>query len=841
MRRPVAHQRGSRIANAGIVEVFSGDDNHIVARFEVVEQVITAVGRDLRSQRSSQIGGGIQLNGDAIHAGFAIVNDAVVVGIKPDAVAQAVNRGKAKVESRVMGRAQSHQRARAIVHDILALQAGIASRQGEGAGEGFAAEQAEAVVVVVVVLVGVGVVAGRASVIIAGADGSGRGNDRDDVIARWQIVEAIEAAGVGGGGRQDSSAVRRVEGDRRAAENGFASGESAVLVGVGPDQIAHADFVEAEIHRHVGAVIGVNALTNAAFQPGFTRRLGRIAEGDRLRNHRAIESAARGVARAIVVMVSVIFRADGGGFQYVIRRSRVAIGLRRPVAGQRACAAEVGGGQDNDIVAGVEVIKQIEAATGRGIRRQRRAGRVAGGIGGVELHGHAVHADFSAVDGVAVIGVEPDAVAEGVGVDKAEVEAGIAGQASGVARIGSAKICARHRQQAGGNAGGRRRANAEAVVVVIRVGIRVSRISGIGAVNRADHIRRGGDAHAVIAGWQIGEGVQAAAGGGRAGNQRSVAGEQFDGQAVQRSIASVKRAVGVDIFVNQIANADFVETKVNGHVSAVIGLVALGAAGIRFEERFGVCAKRYHARTHFDAVEITVFVQAAIPVQVRVGRGSLADGAIRVADGLRRPVAIQRRARGKIGSWQDDNVVACRKVVEQVVPIRVSDRFARGDAVRLQNAGCAVAGVQPDGDTRHARFGAIDGAAVIGVVPDAVAEGVVGVQAAIDRAGSDVIISASAGAIAFTVRRASGARRIRAGSVAGCASAGQGSPGQIGGIGDVIAGGDGVHIGRRQNLRLEGEGERGARRQRGAGPRQQRDRRIVEHAACRGDGRAQVG
>ncbi len=80
----------------------------------------------------------------------------------------------------------------------------------------------------------------------------------------------------------------------------------------------------------------------------------------------------------------------------------------------------------------------------------------------------------------------------------------------------------------------------------------------------------------VIALGEAGETVQAAARSRRSGKLRgAVGGPKLDVDTVNASFSAVERAILIGIAPNQVAEGLGVEAKVNGHVGAGVGLVAL--------------------------------------------------------------------------------------------------------------------------------------------------------------------------------------------------------------------------------------------------------------------------
>ncbi len=264
---------------------------------------------------------------------------------------------------------------------------------------------------------------------------------------------------------------------------------------------------EAEVHRQVRVRVEVAVVDGLA------------ADGERHRQ----AARDRSDVGAVVIVVEVVVRVGrrlvaGGG-------ARRAAGLEPPV--QRVHVGERRPHHLHDVGTGHEVTEEIEAAAGRDLRAQH-AHR-----GAVEQpHRDAVDARLARIDRARVVVVDPHQVAErdgGLpGGNQAEVHGGVARVAG---RVAHDRFCPRqqgHRQAGDGGAGIR------AVVVVVHVVVGVGRRLRTAAGARGEACRRR-DAHAVVAGCQPREGVEAAAGGDRRlQHHRARAVQELDGDAVAR-------------------------------------------------------------------------------------------------------------------------------------------------------------------------------------------------------------------------------------------------------------------------------------------------------------------
>ena len=177
-----------------------GDEFDLVGARVQIGEGIGAVGIGRRGRQDRRAGAVQQFHRDARHAGFTIVQQAVLVGIQEHGGTQC--------------RRLDLQPG---VDVVVGLAGGQCDRGGDaGGGIGLAVDCRSA----------------RQGGVLRGEDIAGRGDILDLVCSRGEIGERVVAGGVGRGRRQDggAGAVQQLDGD--AGNAGFAVVQQPVTVGV---------------------------------------------------------------------------------------------------------------------------------------------------------------------------------------------------------------------------------------------------------------------------------------------------------------------------------------------------------------------------------------------------------------------------------------------------------------------------------------------------------------------------------------------------------------------------------------------------------------------------------
>ena len=164
--------------------------------------------------------------------------------------------------------------------------------------------------------------------------------------------------------------------------------------------------------------------------PSFVGSIASRPERDAPLKTASVEATA-GLQRAVVVAIGVVVRVWRCCFTNC--SSAVHGCATAPVAFEHAASSELAGRDHNHVVPGDQVVEAVVPAVGSGRAAQHGPGRVAASVRGIQLHCHTVHPHFRPVDGAAVVGVEPDPVAQAEqrGCEP-EVEGGIVGAAGGL-------------------------------------------------------------------------------------------------------------------------------------------------------------------------------------------------------------------------------------------------------------------------------------------------------------------------------------------------------------------------------------------------------------------------
>ncbi|OEZ98985.1 hypothetical protein DUGA2_55280 [Duganella sp. HH101] len=500
----------------------------------------------------------LQIDLDAVDAGFARILHAVGVAVFPHAVAE---------------RGLLHHQAGAQRQVVARGQRDLRGLAGAGVGVGTGAARAA--------LRGGGeVVAGRQAGLI----------ELHAVAAGRQAVELVVAVGVGGGdgaGNRVAAAVEQRDLDARRA--GFAIVQAAVAVGVDPHDFAqrsravHAGVevrvVLAGDQRDAGTVaIGADiavqraiaALARAGEDEARRRRhryavgawvdgeavLAAVMGGDgadhvavgRLeRDDHAVHALLARVLHAVAVLVfphAVAQRGlhhDDAGVQVlavVARIERDLAGFAGVDVGVRiggAVAALAGAGEHIVRRQGglVELhavgarLQVVEAVVAVGVGGGGGAGRIAAGVQQHDLD--AGHAGFTRVLHAVAVGVVPDLVAQRGRTVEAGVDVGV--------------VLARGQRDRCGVAAG--------------IDVAVDGIAA-GALAGGHEAGRRGDGHRVRARID-GEAVLAAVMGGDAADHVAAGVLQVDLDAVQAQLAAVLHAVAVAVFPHAVAHGGLLD------------------------------------------------------------------------------------------------------------------------------------------------------------------------------------------------------------------------------------------------------------------------------------------
>ncbi|MEM8534346.1 MAG: hypothetical protein AAGF95_26095, partial [Chloroflexota bacterium] len=179
----------------------------------------------------------------------------------------------------------------------------------------------------------------------------------DEVVTSGEVVEAVIAIGIGGGGRNDGGTITGVERDGHATEPGFCAINGTVIVVVFPDAIAQREGAEdAEVEGEVAVGIVVRVTPSVIFAGGLTAR----REGDR--GTADIAATAEGAGSGpIIIAIGGHAIGVGGGCPFVGAGGapRRAGGTHKTVEGPTT--REIGGVQGNDIVARGKILEQVVA------------------------------------------------------------------------------------------------------------------------------------------------------------------------------------------------------------------------------------------------------------------------------------------------------------------------------------------------------------------------------------------------------------------------------------------------------------------------------------------------
>ena len=263
-----------------------------------------------------------------------------------------------------------------------------------------------------------------------------------------------------------------------------------------------------------------------------------------------------------------------------------------------------------------------------------------------------------------------------------------------------------------------------------------------GRVHRAGVSSRGRYAYDVVACWQAGELVGAPGAGGHAPGGiigsaqdairadsdlgRAVAGIQLYGGPRKQGICpGIVGAVGVDVHVDQVAQLPAVEAEVHGAVALRVRRFArgIGRVGVPIVRRFDRRRSERDRSTQDRSVEATCGLQRAVVVTVgvvvRVWRCCFTNCSSAVHGCATAPVAFEHTASSELGGRDHNHVVPGGQVVEAVVAAVGGGRAAQHGPGRVP---ASVRGVQLHRHPVHPHFRSVDGAAVVRVEPDPVAQ-----------------------------------------------------------------------------------------------------------------------
>ena len=388
---------------------------------------------------------------------------------------------------------------------------------------------------------GVGVAVCRVicSLVWQGDGVAGGRNEAQVVVAGGQVVKEVRAAGVGGG-----CGYRRVDGvvqhHAHVFYARFAKVLNTVAVVIVPHKVAQRGCLhKAEVGGEVYAVIRQKAGVS-----GLRHFAGRFGSGLQGVDHRSDAAGFRGEG-VYAVFISVLVSGFG------VARAQAA-----GVVFQRAAGGELRGRDVEEVVAGSQVVKLVEAAGGGGGGEQGR--RHTGNVGAAEeLHFYAGRAVFigvkDAVVGVgAGAGIKPNHVANGYRAVEPKVYAEVALYAVAVNR---AVRFAAQRQGKGvcanavnGVVGGRGGVNAVVVKVNIVIGVNAAGTALMVLQRAAGLELRSRNVNRVVVRGQAGEeiasvGVGSGDGDGRIRSRRLAAAIQFYAYAGDARFCAVLEAV----------------------------------------------------------------------------------------------------------------------------------------------------------------------------------------------------------------------------------------------------------------------------------------------------------
>ena len=568
-------------------EVQRGDVNEVITDLRRV-QAIGAVrsgdggGHGREIQRVFRIiADAVQTQRDAADRGVAAVEDAVVVHVLEDEVADAQRiHAEAEVDGEIA--------VRVIAVVILIMRAGfaaggerlVATREREdGRARAIDGDDASGVAVlagIVIIRADHRLIADRwerRAVIRQSAGGEiDRGNVK--VVSARRALELIQTGGIRerAAGERGAGGVPQLQGDARHAE--LAAVENAVVVEVFEDEIAERDVRdEAEVAREVDVgVVGVIAI---AFKAGFVRASGRgaRAEGEVRAAH--ADKEVRAVVDAVfaAVVITALHAAKAG------------------VSGERRAGGKLVRRDEKEVSALRQAGEEVGAlVVGEGGHHRRIAERIIAAF--KELHGHVGDA-LAAVARAVVVRIDEDAVADAEWQEEAEIDGEIAVVVVRVVEFGAQtgfterieRLCIDGELNVhGADALQLRQEGIDAVFIlmIIERGIRAVPWQGDRACERAGQhrIKHGGrNEDEVGARGEAGELVDAAVLRHerllrRIGERIIARAEKLHGDAVD-ALAGVGAAVGVEIAEDEVAEIQHGglrhgEAEVDGEVKVVV-------------------------------------------------------------------------------------------------------------------------------------------------------------------------------------------------------------------------------------------------------------------------------
>ena len=540
----------------------------------------------------------------------------------------------------------------------------------------------------------------------------------DEVGARREIAKEIAAVRLGehGGKRCIKQRIavlgEKIDGDTAHA---FSSIRTAIVVRVDEDEVSDSDGAEeAEVHREIGVVVVhiVEECVHAELTEGIDRLLvGNKHDSDR-RN-----TGGRGINGIDAVFVEVVIDA----IVCTITRQRVP-------AGKRLASTKLGRRNEDDVLTLAKAAEEVAPAEGCG-GRSCRSGRQRIGIGGEELHLHAVDTFAVVVEAVAVE-IDEHEIADADAVRIGRREAKVHGEVEVVViEVVSVRADARlvlrlsvhgEREDLGADAIEEGGDIIDAVLIVGHIVIECGRDAfsargGLQTVERAAQFElRRRNVQKILTRRQRIEEVPAAID-SRAGEDRQpearclVATVELHRHSIH-AFAWIGEAIAVVVRVNQIADTDRrLEAKVHRQVHRCIDLIVSRVlkAGFAAVVGRGIAGEEAeHERR--NAVDAWITIVDAVLAHVVV-----TDEAFENADAL-----VERAASLKLGGRDVDDVVAGAEEVESVA----TGVVAGGEGHRTVHSGEKGVIVQLD---THAgqTFARIVGAGGVFIGKDEIAQG----------------------------------------------------------------------------------------------------------------------